>query len=282
MHGIDRGSLVRLAERSGSASVLREGRRLLEGRSIVPLSPPASQVKVTLVGIVRSTNAKVMCTLISQFPEGIDVHLHALDSVPDDLAAYVRSVGPGPRMPHLRRLIEEHHDRTNELIIADDDVTFSRGNGADFLTICRAGAFDLAQPSHGLGSVKSFDRMRSALLSRARIARFVEVGPLVWMSPRAQSILLPLDIGAGMGWGVDVRWASAAKGRLRLGLVDGAPMIHHGAVAASYDTQAESAYAKAAMAEHDVETVAELVGRPGPAWRSWRQRPPWPVEGGRD
>ncbi len=277
MTAFDRGTMVRLTERMGVANVLRRGRSLLESRAIVPLRSSPPSAGVTLVGVVRSRHADLMNELISQLPDHVQVHLHALDSAPAALAPHVRSTGPGPRMVHLRRLIEENHARGNELIITDDDVTFHRGNGAEFLEICRAGGFDLAQPSHALGSIKSFEATRAAMLSRARLAAFVEVGPLVWMSPRAQSVLLPLEIGAGMGWGVDIRWSIVARGRLRLGLIDGAAIVHHGPVASDYTPHPERAFAEDVLAASGHSSMVDLVGKPGPSWGSWRQRAPWSV-----
>lgn len=195
--------------------------------------------------------------------------------MPESLRLLVRSVGPGPRMEHLRRLIRDHHDPRHELVIADDDVTFKRGNGVEFLELCRLGCFDLAQPGHALGSEKSFEFNRAAVLSRARLTTFVEVGPLVWMSQSAQEQLLPLDIGAGMGWGVDVLWRHKSAGLLRLGVIDGAAIVHHGSVAADYATKSEHNYLDEMLALVDATDVSELAQTIGRPWRSWRRTPPW-------
>jgi hypothetical protein len=156
-------------------------------------------------------------------------------------------------------------------------VTFKRGNGEHFLEICRLGGFDLAQPAHGLGSEKSFAFTRAAMLSRARRTTFVEVGPLVWMSARAQERLLPLEVGAGMGWGVDVLWSLQARGVLRLGVIDGAAIVHHGMVASGYAQEDERAFLALALARAEVSDVSELAQPLGRPWRSWRRTPPWPV-----
>lgn len=270
-----RDSLLRLAEFTGTANSLRKLKSSLESRSLIGLGTAPASAGLSLYCVARARNAQFLMTLIGQLPRHVTAHVHALDTVPGELAPLVRSIGPGGRMELLRGLIEAHHRPGDELLIADDDVTFKRGNGDEFLKICRAGDFDVAQPAHALGSERSFGFVRAAVLTRARPVNFVEVGPLVWMSPRAQALLLPLEVGAGMGWGVDVEWSLKASGTLRMGIVDGAALIHHRPVAANYPAEDERAYLHGVLARAGVSSVDELVRRAGKPWRSWRQRPPW-------
>jgi hypothetical protein len=68
---------------------------------------------------------------------------------------------------------------------------------------------------------------------------FVEQGPLVVLSARAQQVLLPLPADLDMGWGVEARWWRLATTHgLRLGIVDAVGMHHLAAAGTAYDRAA--------------------------------------------
>src|SRR5205814_2280642 len=95
---------------------------------------------------------------------------------------------------------------------------------------------DLFQPAHSRRSITAypFVRMRAPLF--ARETTFVEQGPLVVLSRGAQRRLLPFPGDMGMGWGVEARWAAAARETgLRSGIVDAVAIRHPSSYGLSYD-----------------------------------------------
>ena len=72
---------------------------------------------------------------------------------------------------------------TGWLVVADDDLVFTRGSLVSLLDVCRRAGFDLAQPArsddnrmHEFNVAHEITRARN--LSRARLTTFVEIGPL--------------------------------------------------------------------------------------------------------
>jgi hypothetical protein len=108
----------------------------------------------------------------------------------------------------------------------------------------------------------------------ARTTTFVEIGPVVLLSPRATAAVLPFPEDVRMGWGLDVYW-SGMRDTLRLGVVDATPMRHVGAVAADYGDCAERAIQERYLAQAGAKDVRELARVVGEPWRPWQATPPW-------
>lgn len=229
--------------------------------------------------IFRAGNSRFVSETISSLPPDSVVHLHALDAHVPELAQWTRSAGPGERMPLLQGLLKAHPPNAGRgVVILDDDVVFRRRSGAGrFLALAQAGGFDVAQPAHGVISTHSFDLNKVAWLSTARQTRFVEIGPLVYLSPRVLPAVLPLP-DHGMGYGLDVRWSGLVDHGYRLGVIDAAPIRHHGRIGAGYHEAAELARLNAALAAVGAESIGDLLVEVGPRWRPWRERPPWDAE----
>lgn len=232
--------------------------------------------EATVYGVYRQRNAANVGNLIESFGPSVSVRLHALDGAVPELARHTVGEGPGPRMDLLNGMISAHPPGAGITVLIDDDVAFTHGTGADFLRAMVRCDFDAAQPAHDLGSVSTYGHLDVKPLSIARRVTFVEVGPLVAVSPRARPHFLPPDPDLGMGWGVDVHWACLAEQQgLRLGVVDATTMRHLAPVGLGYHMAQEERRLSEALSAHQLTSPFEITRSLEPRWRLWQRRAPW-------
>ncbi len=227
--------------------------------------------------VYRERNAAHLRAVIDQLPPGSAVALHALDQIAPELAGATLTSGPGLRMPLLQGLIDRSPPaQGGAVLLLDDDVAFRAPRAVEhFARIARAAAFDIAQPAHARSGNRTFGLNGAEYLSTARVVPFVEVGPVVLLSPAVLPDVLPFPADAGMGWGVDVLWTKLrAEGR-RLGVVDATPVEHLGPVAAAYDNRAEQAYLRRCLDEAGFNCIHDAVWGPHERWRRWQRQAPW-------
>lgn len=240
----------------------------------LPLDDLASDDAV-LVSIYRSRNAGTIAALAADAGDaGWRVLLWALDETVPEVAHWTVGEGPGERTTLLNRLVElADAGPAEHVVIVDDDVEVVRSGLSELLqTVVRAG-FGLAQPAHHPRSHYSHRTTVRAPWSRARQAAFVEIGPVVVVSPAWRSRVFPIPDGYGMGWGLELLWSSLADEGCRLGIVDAVPVRHLDPPATTYDPTPERARVERLAGSHG---GAELFARPpGQPWRPWRRRPPW-------
>lgn len=238
-----------------------------------------ADVPVTAYCVYRSTNADAVSTLIDGLPSGSLVHLHALDRVAPILDQFTREIGPGARIPLLQNLLDKYPPVLEQhVVIADDDVTFIGTGARRFPGLGVLAEFDICQPAHTPDSEHSFRVTRAEPLSTARETTFVEVGPVVLLSPKAQALVLPFPEDAQMGWGLDVQWSGLRRNGLRLGVIDATPVHHFGRVAADYDTGPEAEVNARYLREAEVASVHDLAHNTGRTWRPWQRAPRWTGE----
>jgi hypothetical protein len=91
-----------------------------------------------------------------------------------------------------------------------------------------------------------------------RRTSFVEQGPVVALSARAQQALLPLPEDLGMAWGVEIRWRRlCAQHELGVGIVD-ALAIRHLPPAAGYDRESQVAQLSLMLEAAGYSSVQDL------------------------
>lgn len=232
---------------------------------------------VSAYAVYRARNESHVLRIIRSLPRGSEVHLHALDHAATGLSAWTRGIGPGARMALLQSLMDAHPPQEgSHVLVFDDDVVFRHSTPARFVGLAVAAAFDLAQPAHGVKSTRSFRFNRVAWFSTARRTHMVEVGPILLISPRAQSLVLPFPGDSGMGFGLDVRWSALRSAGLELGVVDATPIRHLGAISSAYSISGELAHLESALQDQGLSSVYDLdEPLAGPTWRPWRVSPPW-------
>lgn len=234
-------------------------------------------VPVTAYCVYRAKNVAHVQQFIADLPPGCRVHLHALDAVAPALATLTRSTGPGLRMPLLQGLIDANPlaDVEQYLLIFDDDVTFAGSGGSRFPGLAARAGLDIAQPAHHPTSHASYRISKWEPLSTLRLTTFVEVGPVVLVSPRARTRVLPFPEDMRMGWGLDVAWTELRAAGLRLGVVDATPIQHHGLVQAEYDDAEEIRIRDRQLARLGADSPHDIANNVGLTWRPWQSRPKW-------
>ncbi len=246
----------------------------------IPRNRPAAAVaetpSVSVYGIYRPQNERLVSALTAGLPKDSAVHLHALGHVAAPLSHLTHSSGSGFRTPLLQSLIDTHPPRPGDwVLIFDDDVEFAGKSARDFVALAAAAGLDISQPAHVPTSAWSFPVTVARPFSVARLTTFVEVGPVLLLSPRGASRTLPFRRESRMGWGDDVLWSALRSEGLRLGVVDRSPIRHLGAVGAAYAVPEEAEALKSALStvgEPSIRSFARTVGRP---WRPWRRTPTW-------
>ena len=234
--------------RPTSATYRWAGRQLVRGASYtVDPSPLVLDQRLKhrkcprldLVSVYRRGNAKFVRNIIASLePHLRHVALWALDDVDPTLAPHTVGTGLQPRLA-LLNLLERHAGSTAEevlLLAVDDDVRISTRVLSRFIKASVVADLDLAQPAHATRSHASWDFNRRRAYTLIRWTSFVEAGPLVLFSTKGRQACFPLDESLGMGWGVEIGWSLAEQ--LSLGIIDAAPMVHSGKVAADYDRSA--------------------------------------------
>jgi hypothetical protein len=270
----DPGSMVRRTIRG-----TREWLQRLSPSGFVPLSSGHDPASVAIVCVYRARNAAFVRGVLDALPTGTEVRLWALDDVVDDLAAVTHGRGPGGRTSLLNSLVASLPAHPDVLLVMDDDFEVIIGDARRLLRAGSMLGFDAYQPAHSRRSTCAFPFLRKRPLLFARETTFVEQGPLVALTRRAQDALLPLPDELVMGWGVEVRWFDAARRNgLRYGVIDAVAIRHDWRVTRrsyEYDTASELERLEqelAAVGKSDVrelqQTVHSITSRE--AWRRGR------------
>jgi len=249
-----RPQLKRLAKRALATAQLIDPSRLA-------LPPAGSDPgRVAFVAVYRSRYAARLVNLLPQLGSQATIRLWSLDAPVEALQPYTVGVGPGSRFSLLNRLIEQIPGdlRCEGLVVSDDDYEFTVGSLGQLLSAGRCAGLDVWQPAHDrLSHVSSsFVRRRTGVVLRQ--TTFVEQGPVLVLSSRAQEALLPLPEDLGMGWGAELRWAAVvAEHSLKLAIVD-ALAIHHLPPTGEYDRVAQATQLQLMLDEAGVPTVEHL------------------------
>lgn len=206
---------------------------------------------------------------------GWRVALWALDEPDPALAAHTVGRGGGQRTALLNRLVERAAPEPgDDVVVSDDDVEFVDGSLPAFLALVHRAGLGLAQPAHDMSSAYSYDFTVAQPASVVRLTGFVEVGPVVAITAAARPHLLPLPDDFGMGWGLPLRWSAEAGERYRMGIVDAVRLVHHGEVAAEYDSAPERRRVAGLLEAYGLDTPTDIQ-RTLAVWRHGEPAPPW-------
>lgn len=227
--------------------------------------PPAR-----LACVYRSTNAHNVAALVVRADEvGWSIRLWALDATHPDLEALTVGAGPGTRFGLLNILLEGL-DPEEYAVVADDDITLTRGSLDTAVKVADRYRLDLGGIAHGRGSFHNHEITVAVPFSVARLTTFVEIGPVVIVAPAIRDRMLPFpDIG--MGWGVDVEWSALAAEGHRLGIIDVVQLRHLQPTGAAYDLEEERARTLAQLEQ--AATTWTGIRRTLQTIRLWTPRP---------
>jgi len=211
-----------------------------------------------LVCVYRYRNAAVVARLVDQIGAcGGHALLWALDRTHPALGRDTVGEGPGSRFALVNRLAAGV-PRGRWLLVADDDVRFSRRGLRAFLRLCDRLSFDLAQPAHAVRRSHHYFWITRRHAGRiARETTFVEVGPVVAVSPAAREVVTPFPED-GMGWGTELLWHDAQRAGLRLGIVDATPIRHLAPIGGHYDRAAEERRVAAMLRDRGLERLDDI------------------------
>jgi hypothetical protein len=235
----------------------------------------AGPEEVWFGSIYRARNSEIVERILAARDDRWAVHLWALDDVSQALGVLTRGSGNGWRFELLQGLLDDFPPSPSAwVVLSDDDYHFRRGSLVDLLALARTANLDLAQPAHRrfVNASHQFNLVRPRVI--ARRTHYVEIGPLVVISPAGRSALLPFP-PAEMGWGVEARWGvSSREGRIVAGIVDAVTIEHLGPVAAEYDQSAATAELDRFVAEAGLTSLRDLQVNVG-WWHRHRKPPHW-------
>jgi hypothetical protein len=204
----------------------------------------------------------------------LTVALWALDDTVPAVASSTVGVGPGLRMDLLNRLWQVAREGApQQVVVADDDVSFTHGSLAQLLeaaTVCR---FGIAQPARRWNGDWRHEITRKRVLTLARQTTFVEIGPLFVVTGSWISRVLPFPDGFGMGWGLELVWRDLLREGCRLGVVD-CVTVSHPAGGREYDAGQEALRLRSMLQERNLESPADAQCTLR-SWHVWQARPPW-------
>ena len=232
------------------------------------LEPPS--VPFSYVSVYRRRN---MGRIKAMTPPPGSTYLWALDEIAPELAAVTVGVGPGNRFELINQLLAARADLDDWLVIADDDVTITQGSIANAVAVASLGEFDLCALSHSRWSYLNWGCTLHRPWSIAREVRYVEQGPVLIISPRAQRAVLPFPEDLGMGWGIEAQWAGHRE--LRLGILDAVNLRHLAPVnKANYHVPGEWTQALKLLESSGYDTWAQMQ-RTLASWSNRDPLPPW-------
>jgi hypothetical protein len=258
------------ARELGSAATALRARRLFER---------AARAPGALLCVYRARNGDGVRALVEQAERlRLRVALWALDGAVTALAPATAGVGPGLRTELLNRLwrvVREGAPR--QVVVADDDVSFTHGSLAQLLEAAAVCGFGLAQPAQRWDSAWRHDITRKRALALARETTFVEIGPLFVVSHPWVARVLPFPDGFGMGWGLELVWRDLRREGCRLGVVDCVTVNQRPPEGGrAYDTSAEAERLRSLLRERSLASPADAQ-RTLRSWQVWQVRPPWPA-----
>jgi hypothetical protein len=229
--------------------------------------------RAAILCIYRDLHANLVENLVREATAlNMKVVLWALDRPVSKLSDYTLGSGPGHRLTVLNRLWESLSGLDiDQLVVTDDDVSFTRGSLSQLLLAIRQCGFGIAQPALATGWNHEFTKTR--WLTLARLTDFVEIGPMFVVSKPWIERVVPFPEEFGMGWGLDLIWPDLLLEGCRLGIVDSV-CLRHILLPRKYDQNSELERLKSIMKSRKIRKIANTQHCLG-VWRPWQSHPPW-------
>jgi hypothetical protein len=225
--------------------------------------------------VYRARNAVIVEKLLAAAPRGWNIHLWALDTQTPSLERYTSGVGPGGKFDLLQCLLDRFPPpRSSWVVLSDDDYVLHRGSLAQLVGLAKACSLDLAQPAHRrfVNVSHHITLVRPRVV--ARRTHFVEIGPVVVMSPLARTKLLPVRT-TSMGWGVEMLWSRASlNGEIRLGIIDAITIEHLQPPGGDYDVGVALVEERRFLEQAGIRSYGDVQTNLD-WWRRRRRAPDW-------
>lgn len=218
--------------------------------------------------------------------------LWAYDEVDPRLEHATVGSGRGGRLELHERMVAHatstgaHQDAQEDAgedpwwVIADDDIVTGGWSFTELAAVARDAQLDVSAPAHSWGSHWSHRITLQRALSAVRLTHFVEIGPVVVLSPAGRRTLTPFPDANPVGWGLESYWSSLHRSDVRCGLVDALPVDHRVPMGGTYSSRSAwesgQAYVRTlGIDDFTAEQRAMMVTLA--TWRPWRRRAPWAV-----
>lgn len=149
--------------------------------------------------------------------------------VPSALSDFTtHTAGYKPKFELINWLLESFNlNEYRYILVTDDDIDLPENFLDTYLRIQEKYNFHLAQPARTHDSFIDHKFVAQLLGIEARLTRFVEIGPFFSLERQVFSRLIPFDLAAPMGWGLDFVWPVILEHvNARLGIVDATPVRH--------------------------------------------------------
>ena len=274
-----RAARARRRSRLRARELLRPWGRILDRLPQPPArrgGAAAATAPAVFVCVYRQRNAAAARALAGQAQAaGWRVALWALDAPDPELATVTVGTGPGTRLELLNRLVAEAVPKPDEwVVVADDDVAIVAGELPSLVAVAVQAGLGLAQPAHSRSSYYTWGLTVRRWASVARRTGFIEIGPVVAISPAWRDRVLPLPEDFGMGWGLELLWSDLAEEGCPLGIVDAVAMRHLDPIATTYDHEVERQRVKGLLHERGLPSL-EALQRTEDRWWRGRRPPRW-------
>lgn len=231
--------------------------------------------------IYRERNQQYVTGLVEEAQQsGMKIALWSLDNPIPELAAYTVGCGPGLRMDLLNRLWQAvESDKFYQLVIVDDDITFTRGSLDQLLGAATVCGFGIAQPARDWTSQYSYPINIKRPFLLARHSTFVEPGPMFVMTRPWIDQVMPFPENFGMGYGIWLLWQKLQPMGCKLGIIDCVTVKHPSLVATEYTSivEVEKRRVWKLLCEqgyHSFEDAHQILGN----WKMGQPVPPWKSE----
>ncbi|MDT8386616.1 MAG: hypothetical protein RQ736_03835 [Thiogranum sp.] len=232
----------------------------------------------TMLGVYRERHAASIIGLVEQARQrGMKIALWALDKPLPELSTCTVGCGPGPRMELLNRLWKAAGSADcHQLVITDDDISFTRGSLDQLLRAAITCEFGIAQPAHDWSSQYSYPINRKRPFLLARLTTFVEPGPMFVVTQPWINQVMPFPKNFGMGWGIWVLWLKLQPKGCKLGIVDYVTVNHSSPVGTDYAPalQVERHRVRSLLLEQNFQEAGDAQKTLG-AWKMGEASPPW-------
>lgn len=114
------------------------------------------------------------------------------------------------------------------IFLSDDDILLPEGFVDRYMEIVLEHRFDLSQPARSHDSFIDHPFTEKIDGIKARLTRYVEIGPVVCFSRRAFELVFPFPEFPPSGWGFDFVWPLIMeKEGYKMGIIDHLPCVHN-------------------------------------------------------
>lgn len=245
----------------------------------------SAEPAVVVTCVYRRRHAELVLAMMRRSPRARWV-LWAYDEVDPRLEPATVGTGRGGRLELHERMVAHAVEAAPDAredpwwVIADDDIVTGGWSFTQLAAVARDAQLDVSAPAHSWGSHWSHRITLQRALSAVRLTHFVEIGPVVVLSPAGRRTLTPFPDANPVGWGLESYWSSLHRDDVRCGLVDALPVDHRVPMGGTYSSRAAresgEAYVRT-LGIDDLTAEQRAMMVTLSTWRPWRRRAPWVV-----